>query len=142
MTGKDKTYFYLNRKGAKAQSIQVQKSSSRLRVFAIQSIIILFFSAWSAPVSAQKTGALFSGAYLLQLCQRDAAGNEMVPGGAAACQSYISGIIDYHNLLRSLGTAPSAICVDATGAVLMPSAIAWRWRPRALTLRGSSSHRK
>ena len=63
---------------------------------------------WAAmvPAQAQKTGALFSGAYLLQLCKRDAAGKEVVTGGSSACQSYISGIIDYHNLLRSLGTPP------------------------------------
>lgn len=30
----------------------------------------------------------------------------MIPGGHTACQSYIAGIIDYHNLIKSLKTAP------------------------------------
>lgn len=42
----------------------------------------------------------------------DKDGREIVPGGHAACQSYISGVMDYHNLIRSLGTAPSVeFCV-------------------------------
>lgn len=51
--------------------------------------------------------ARFSGIYLLQLCASDKDGKEIVAGGHAACQSYISGVIDYHNLIRSLGTSPS-----------------------------------
>ncbi|MCB9978858.1 MAG: hypothetical protein H6862_04565 [Rhodospirillales bacterium] len=49
----------------------------------------------------------FSGAYLLQMCASAESGAELVPGGHIACQSYIAGVIDYHVLLRSLGTAPS-----------------------------------
>lgn len=49
----------------------------------------------------------FSGAYLLQMCASAESGTELVPGGHIACQSYIAGVIDYHVLLRSLGTAPS-----------------------------------
>ena len=30
-----------------------------------------------------------------------------VAGGHTACQAYIAGVVDYHNLIRSLGTAPS-----------------------------------
>ena len=56
--------------------------------------------------------ARFSGDYLLQMCASDQKGNELIPGGHAACQSYISGVMDYHNLIRSLGTAPSVeFCV-------------------------------
>lgn len=51
--------------------------------------------------------AQFSGEYLLYVCGSDKNGAELVNGGHAACQAYIAGIIDYHNLLRSLGTAPS-----------------------------------
>ncbi len=62
---------------------------------------------------AQKSAAAeFSGAYLLRLCNFGPDGKETVAGGHAACQSYIAGVIDYHNLIRSLGTAPSVdFCV-------------------------------
>ena len=50
--------------------------------------------------------AEFSGKYLLHICSSDKAGNELVPGGHTACQAYIAGIIDYHNLIKSLKTAP------------------------------------
>ncbi|HRC27617.1 MAG TPA: Rap1a/Tai family immunity protein [Alphaproteobacteria bacterium] len=49
----------------------------------------------------------FSADYLLQMCSSTRSGAEMVPGGHIACQSYLAGVIDYHVLLRSLGTAPS-----------------------------------
>lgn len=49
----------------------------------------------------------FSADYLLQMCSSTRAGAETVPGGHIACQSYLAGVIDYHVLLRSLGTAPS-----------------------------------
>lgn len=56
--------------------------------------------------------ARFSGDNLLQACGGDENGKELVPGGHVACQAYISGVLDYHNLIRSLGTAPSVdFCV-------------------------------
>jgi hypothetical protein len=62
--------------------------------------------------SSPAESALFSGAYLLELCKSDDKGQEVVKGGHTACQAYISGIIDYHMLLRSLGTSPSVdFCV-------------------------------
>ena len=51
--------------------------------------------------------AVFSGAYLLEICKRGDGGEETVKGAHTACQAYIAGIIDYHKLLRSLGTSPS-----------------------------------
>lgn len=57
------------------------------------------------PASAQ--AARFSGAYLMKVCGVDAQGNEIAPGAHAACQSYISGVIDYHVMLRSMKIAPS-----------------------------------
>jgi hypothetical protein len=57
----------------------------------------------SAPAQA----ARFSGAYLMKICGVDAKGNEVAPGAHAACQSYISGVIDYHNMLRSMKIAPA-----------------------------------
>lgn len=62
------------------------------------------------PLSAH--AARFSGQYLLHICASDQNGNEITPGGHIACQAYIAGILDYHNLIRSLGTAPSVdFCV-------------------------------
>lgn len=48
----------------------------------------------------------FSGAYLLHVCSMSADGQEIVRGGHNACQSYISGIVDYYNLMKSLGVMP------------------------------------
>jgi len=70
--------------------------------------LLLSFIVYAPKANA----ALISGAYLLEICKRDKNGNEVVKGGHTACQSYIAGIVDYHNLIRSLGTSPSVeICV-------------------------------
>jgi len=76
----------------------------------------VFFLLISSPsVKAQETGALISGAYLLELCKRDENGGELVEGAHIACQSYIAGLVDYHNLLRSLNVAPAVdLCVPPT----------------------------
>jgi len=50
--------------------------------------------------------ARFSGSYLMNMCGRDEDGGELVEGGHIACQAYIAGILDYHTLIKSLGTAP------------------------------------
>lgn len=65
----------------------------------------MLLAALIVPVKSQ--AAQFSGSYLIQVCASDEAGKELVPGGHIACQAYISGVLDYHNLIRSLGTAPS-----------------------------------
>ena len=57
-----------------------------------------------APFQAQ--AAQFSGKYLLSMCAQDAQGKEITPGGHIACQAYIAGILDYHALIKSMGTAP------------------------------------
>ncbi|MCB9991011.1 MAG: hypothetical protein H6867_06485 [Rhodospirillales bacterium] len=62
------------------------------------------------PVRAD--AARFTGAYLLQVCDMDEQGREKVKGGHTTCQSYISGVMDYHNVLRSLNIAPKIdICI-------------------------------
>lgn len=67
---------------------------------------VLVFAA--CPADA----ARFSGSYLMQICDMDADGAETVAGGHAACQSYISGVLDYHNLMQSLNLAPKVeLCV-------------------------------
>ncbi len=80
--------------------------------------VFLFFLILSLPLAAQaqsETGPLFSGAYLLELCKKDAVGGEMVKGGHTACQAFIAGVIDYQDLLRSLGTRTSVdMCVPNT----------------------------
>lgn len=58
------------------------------------------------------SAARFSGEYLLHVCASDKNGKELVPGGHIACQAYIAGVLDYHNLIHSLGTAPTVdFCV-------------------------------
>ena len=79
--------------------------------------LVLLLCSISLPAVAQKqeTGALISGAYLLELCKRDESGEEQAPGAHIACQSYIAGLVDYHNLLRSLKVAPAIdLCVPPT----------------------------
>jgi hypothetical protein len=74
------------------------------------SVSVLGMLFVSAPHDAQ--AARFTGKYLLDLCDFDAAGNEKLPGGHAACQGYISGVLDYHSFLQGLKLAPKTdICV-------------------------------
>jgi hypothetical protein len=69
-------------------------------------IVLAFIVLFCAfPGNAQ--AARFSGDYLLHVCASDKDGKELVPGGHIACQAYIAGVLDYHNLIRSLGTSPS-----------------------------------
>lgn len=68
------------------------------------------------PVCAQdNTSGFFSSSYLAALCESDAKGKEKIKNGHTACQSYISGVIDYHKLMKTLGTAPTIdFCVPNT----------------------------
>lgn len=91
-------------------------------------LLILAVCLLPTPSVAQQTGALISGAYLLEVCKRDAAGKETVAGGHTACQAYIAGVVDYHNLLRSLGTSPSVdLCVPRTVTVSDLQDIVWKY---------------
>lgn len=75
-----------------------------LRVFLV---LLLSFVCQTQSVHAQENSAgLFSAAYLHELCRSDPKGKEVVKGGHTACQAYIAGVIDYHKLMKSLGTAP------------------------------------
>lgn len=70
------------------------------------------FALFPSLSHANNSPGFFSSYYLRDLCASDEKGRETVKGGHSACQSYIAGIIDYHKLLKSLGTAPSIdICV-------------------------------
>lgn len=91
-------------------------------------LIVATLCLFPASSKAQETGALVSGAYLLELCKRDEKGKELVVGGHTACQSYIAGLIDYHNLLRSLGTSPSVdLCVPNTVKLNDLQDIVWKY---------------
>ncbi len=93
-------------------------------------LLLMMFMISIVPnvAQAEKTGALISGAYLLELCKRDANGKETVAGGHATCQAYIAGLIDYHNLLRSLGTSPNIdLCVPQTAKLNDLQDIVWQY---------------
>lgn len=77
---------------------------------------ILMLSAAAVLVPARTAhAARFSGAYLMKVCDVDAKGRELAPGAHAACQSYISGVIDYHNMLRIMKIAPAIdFCIPET----------------------------
>jgi hypothetical protein len=88
-------------------------------------LLFLFFPFQSY---AQDTGALISGDYLYQVCERDENGKEIIRGGHTTCQAYIAGLIDYHHLLRSLGTAPSIdICVPNTVKLADLQDVVWQY---------------
>ena len=70
-------------------------------------MVFAFMVMMMACMNTSAQAAKFSGLYLLQICASDQNGKELVPNGHITCQSYISGVIDYHNLIRSLGTGPS-----------------------------------
>lgn len=69
----------------------------------IKAIIVLVFIAF---LPSKVLAAQFSGHYLMSMCASDEKGREITSGGHIACQAYIAGILDYHALLKSLGTAP------------------------------------
>lgn len=80
-----------------------------MRGLIFTTFFILAGTLASQPADA---GARFTGAYLLKICEIGPDGKEKVAGGHTACQAYISGVIDYHNLLQVMRLAPAmAICV-------------------------------
>ena len=86
--------------------------TGRIRLGALAACVAL--CCLPRPVHATR----FSGAYLLRVCEMDAKGRELVAGGHAACQSYIAGVMDYHNVLQSLYLAPKVdICVPASATM-------------------------
>ncbi len=68
-------------------------------------VVLLALVLFSAPLDGY--AARYSADYLMQMCAMDAQGQELVKGGHIACQGYIAGVMDYHTLIRSLGTSPS-----------------------------------
>ncbi len=80
-----------------------------MRIFVIFAFLLLAVSLlFSSPSQASR----FSGSYLLSICDVDIEGEELVSGGHIACQSYISGVLDYHNVLQSMNLAPKVdLCI-------------------------------
>ena len=80
------------------------------------------------PVHAESTPGFFSASYLHELCRSDSKGKEIVKGGHTACQSYISGVVDYHKLMQTLGTAPTIdFCVPNTEPMTRLQLIVWKY---------------
>lgn len=74
--------------------------------------LILALAAFMILSLSPSHAARFSGDYLISVCGVDEDGKELAPGAHTACQAYIAGVLDYHNLLSSLGTSPSvSFCV-------------------------------
>jgi hypothetical protein len=69
--------------------------------------LIILMVLCLTPLSAHALdGPLMKGKALQLLCSSNKAEDQF------SCQSYIAGIVDYHNLLKSLGAAPSVdFCV-------------------------------
>ena len=88
--------------------------------------MILFASITAHAADNDRSAGLFSGAYLQELCASKENGSEKVKGGHTACQAYIAGIIDYHKLMKSLGTQPLMdICVPNTTPMKRLQKIVW-----------------
>jgi hypothetical protein len=88
----------------------------------------LFLLIASFPALAQDTAGFFSASYLHELCRSDAKGREVVKGGHTACQAYIAGTIDYHKLMKTLGTAPTIdFCVPNTEPMSRLQLIVWKF---------------
>lgn len=72
----------------------------------------LCFISLLANTQKHAFAAHFSGEYLYKICAIDRNGDEIIAGGKIACQAYISGVIDYHNMLRSMDlTSDMNFCV-------------------------------
>lgn len=81
-----------------------------MKIFVALALFSIVMGAGIVPAQA----ARFTGAYLLHICDKTPEGKETVPGGHTACQAYIAGILDYHNVLQSMKIAPQInICVPA-----------------------------
>ncbi len=81
-----------------------------LRFISFSFFIMLIAVGVFLPQKAQ--AVRFSGEYLMKVCALDRNGNERVRGGKVICQSYISGVIDYHNTLRAMDlTSDMNFCI-------------------------------
>ena len=78
-------------------------------VFAFVCVFMLAFFPFQAHA------ARFSGEYLIKVCAVNRYGEELIKGGKIACQAYISGVIDYQNMVRSMGASTGTeFCIPET----------------------------
>ncbi len=99
------------------------------RILFLFLISFVFFKP--VDVNAQDSRVFVSSAYLHKICARNDEGGEVVKGGHTACQAYIAGVIDYHNLLKSLGTEPSIkICITNSAKPSDLQDIVWKYIDR------------
>jgi hypothetical protein len=76
----------------------------RISYLVVTLCVILFSVLFSGPAQS----AFMTGKSLLALC------NSADKDNIFACENYIAGVVDYHVLVRSLGTAPSVdFCLPA-----------------------------
>lgn len=79
-------------------------------VLVILSLVSTFL--FNSAVSSKSYAAEFSGEYLIKVCSMNSRGEEIVKGGKIACQAYIAGVIDYHNMLRAMDlTSDMNFCI-------------------------------
>lgn len=92
-------------------------------------LMALLVAASIQNTASAKTGETYiSSAYLYEVCRLDEQGQEVVPNGSVTCQSYIAGVIDYHNMLQSLGTSPNVdVCVPKQAKLKDLQEIVWRY---------------
>ena len=77
--------------------------TKRVQLSILNTVVFLVIGAACLSLFPSKSyAAQFSGDYLLKVCSVNRDGGERVEGGKIACQAYISGVIDYHNVLRSM----------------------------------------
>ncbi len=106
----------------------MRKRSNKIRLFLslIPAIAGMFLFIPTHAQAQENSAGLFSAAYLEELCRSDAKNKEVVKGGHTACQAYIAGVIDYHKLMKSLGTAPLIdFCVPNTTSMRRLQNIVW-----------------
>lgn len=99
--------------------MSVKNNHTRKRIMAQREYLVFLFIVFAfatlSNIENTYAGARFTGAYLLKICDTKEDGKELVEGGHTACQAYISGVVDYHNMLQTLKIAPAtAICVPET----------------------------
>ena len=86
-----------------------QDSARHSKLLAVVTLCTFIFIVF---MPAKANAARFSGEYLIKVCSMNKYGEEIVKGGKIACQAYISGVIDYHNMLRSMDlTSDMNFCI-------------------------------
>ena len=75
-------------------------------------LVVTIITAATTVFAPSAKAAQFTGAYLLQVCEKDEKGREAPNASHATCQAYIAGVLDYHNVLSSLKLAPKIdVCI-------------------------------